>query len=144
MEKEKEKVGLGDTEEKTPEERQQAETQEAETRQVYNPVEKTYDARKLKATDLEINTRVTIPKGLPESHEAWLEVRRTKYEQVCNKYIGENCKDNGEQKPNLTKDEMKCLISLKKRIKEGSVVVMCTDKSNKYAITELENYKTMG
>ena len=58
---------------------------------------------------------------LPESQEAWLEVRRSKYEQVCKKYIEEKCKENGEQKTNLIRDELKGLISLKKIIKEGSI-----------------------
>ena len=59
MEKEKKMGSYKDRErdDKTPEERQEEETQEAETRQVYNPMEKTYDARKLKVTDLQINTR---------------------------------------------------------------------------------------
>ena len=87
-EREKEKTGIGDMEdEETPEEKQRQETEEAECRQVFNPLDKTYDARKLRVTDMQINTRVTLPKGLPSHHEAWVEVRRAKYEQVCTKYI---------------------------------------------------------
>ena len=142
---EQEKTGIGDeVEEKTAEEMEKQETDEAETRRVFNPMDKSYDARKLRVTDLEINTRVTLPKGLPSNHEAWIEVRREKYAQVCTEYIGKNCSNKGEQKQNLTKDELKGLIKLKKRIKEGDVLVMCTDKSNKFAITDRETYKAMG
>ena len=49
-----------------------------------------------------------------------------------------------QQKQNLTKDELKGLIRLKKRIKEGDVIVMCTDKSNKFALTDIETYRAMG
>jgi hypothetical protein len=142
---EQEKTGIGDeVEEKTAEEMEKQETDEAETRRVFNPMDKSYDARKLRLTDLEINTRVTLPKGLPSNHEAWIEVRREKYAQVCTEYIGKNCSNKGEQEQNLTKDELKGLIKLKKRIKEGDVLVMCTDKSNKFAITDRETYKAMG
>ena len=64
-------------------------------------------------TDLQINTRVTLPKGLPSHHEAWLEVRRSKYDQVFRDYIEKNCNEKGEQKPNLTKKEMLSLMSQK-------------------------------
>ena len=85
-----------------------------------------------------------LPKGLPSNHEAWIEVRRDKYAHVCKEYIGQNCSKKGEQNQNLTKDELKGLIRLKKRIKEGDVIVMCTDKSNKFTITDRETYKAMG
>ena len=68
--KEIEKTGVGGTvplEEKTQEEIEIEEMQEAELRQVFNPIEKTYDARKMRVTDLEINSRVTLPKGLPSN-----------------------------------------------------------------------------
>ena len=144
-EKEMEKTGVGDIEEeKTPEEMKKEEREEAETRQVYNPMDKSYDARKLRVTDMQINTRVTLPKGLPLHHEAWVEVRRSKYEQVCTDYIKKNFNEKGEQKSNLTKSEMKGLISLKKRIREGSIVVLSTDKSNKFALTDMETYRAMG
>ena len=107
-------------------------------------MDKSYDARKLRVTDMQINTRVTLPKGLPSHHEAWVEVRRSKNEQVCTDYIKKNCNEKGEQKSNLTKSEMKGLISLKKRIREGSIVVLSTDKSNKFALTDMEAYKVMG
>ena len=121
---EEEKTVIGDgVEEKTATEIERQETDEAETRQVFNTMDKSYDARKLRVTDLEINTRVTLPKGLPSNHEAWIEVRRAKYAQVCKEYIGKSCSEKGEQKQNITKDELKGLIKLKKRIKEGDVIV---------------------
>ena len=71
-------------------------------------------------------------------------MRRTKYDEVCKRYIERNCNEKGEQKTNLSKDELKGLISLKKKIRDKKLVVMATDKSNKLAITTLENYKSMG
>ena len=73
--KEKEKTGIGDKKELTAEERQEMETTDAKSKQAFDPIEKTYDARNIRVTDLEI-------KGLPEDQEAWLEIRRPKYAQV--------------------------------------------------------------
>ena len=91
--KEKEKE-MGESEimreEKTPEEKEEAEAKEAELRQVFDPINRVYDPTKLRVTDLQINTRVTLPKGLPSHHEAWLEVRRTKYEEVTRQYLDKN------------------------------------------------------
>ena len=49
-----------------------------------------------------------------------------------------------EQKQNLTKEEMIGLISLKKRIKDGSIVMMCMDKSNKFSLTDINTFRAMG
>ena len=144
-EREKEKTGIGDEEdEMTAEERLESEILNAKSRQAFDPVERQYDARNIRVTDLEINTRVTLPKGLPEDQEAWLEIRRSKYAQVCRDYIRKNCSEKGEQRSNLTKDELVGLISLKKKIKEGSLVIMSTDKSNKFALTDIDTYRAMG
>jgi hypothetical protein len=115
--KEREETGVGDKDDDlTPEERQEQEINNAKTRQLFDPIDKTYDGRKLRVTDLEINTRVTLPKGLSEEQEAYIEIRRSKYLEVGRKYIGENCNSRGEQRPNLSKNELRGLISLKKRI----------------------------
>ena len=56
----------------------------------------TFDARNIRVSDLEINTRVILPKGRD--------------------YININCSEKGEQRSNLTRDELVGLISLKKRL----------------------------
>ena len=144
--KEIEKTGIGDKEEEiqSPEERQKEEIQDAMTRQIFDPIDKIYDGRKLRVTDLEINTRVTLPKGLPEDQEAHIEIRRSKYLEVCRKYITNNCNQKGEQRSNLSKEELRGLISLKKRIKEGNLIIMNTDKSNKFGLTDIDTYRAMG
>ena len=46
---------------------------EARTRQVFNPVEKIYDERRRRVTDLRECSRVTLPKPLPATEEAKIE-----------------------------------------------------------------------
>ena len=48
--------------------------EEARTRQIYDPVENTYDDRKRRVTDLPECNRVTLPKPLRVQREAEIEI----------------------------------------------------------------------
>ena len=56
----------------------------------------------------------------------------------------ENCNHKNEQKPNLTREESAGLKSLQRRVKEGEIVILRTDKSSKLAVTNMETYIEMG
>ena len=43
------------------------EEEEARCRQVFNPIEKTFDYRRKRTTDLKENSRVMLPRPLPTS-----------------------------------------------------------------------------
>ena len=60
--------------EEMEEERRQEE--EARTRQVFDPIQKIYNEQKRRVTDLPECGRVTLPKPLPVSEEALIELRR--------------------------------------------------------------------
>ena len=117
---------------------------EAKTRQVFNPIEKEYDERKRRVTDLRECTRVTLPKPLPAAEEAKIELRRNIHTEIFEKFREENCKKTGEQKNNLTKDEQDGLKSLEKKIKDRKVIVIKTDKSSRFAVCSEEAYLRMG
>jgi hypothetical protein len=44
----------------------------------------------------------------------------------------------------LTEPETKGLLSLQKRVKEGELVIMPTDKSSKLAVCDMETYRELG
>ena len=88
--------------------------------------------------------RVTLPRPLPTKHEAFIEIRRDMHDKIYNKYRHEFCNKNGEQKSNLSEQEQRVLKKLQKRIQEDNLVIMKTDKSGKFAATNLENYIRMG
>merc|ERR1712121_594576 len=90
---------------------------EAKSRQVFNPMEKTYDERKRRVTDLRECNRVTLPKPLLEIEEAKIEIRRGLHTEIFNNYRKEHCTKDGRQRSNLTKEEEEGLRSLEKRIK---------------------------
>merc|ERR1712105_451297 len=107
-------------------------------------LERVFDCRKKRVTDLDENSRVHLPKPLPPSEEATIEMRRAIYLETFNKHKNEFCNKRGEQVSNLDEDEEKGLKMLKKRIKNGELIVMKTDKSNKFAVTSVDNYLKMG
>ena len=117
---------------------------EARGRQVYDPVEKIYDSRRRRVTDLKECSRVTLPKPLSTDEEATIEMRRKSQQEVFDKYIKENTDKKNEQKSNLTEVEQKGLKSLQKKITKGEIIVIKTDKSSKLAVTKEKEYIEMG
>ena len=123
-----------DEEETTEEEEEMIEEQEAKSRQTFDPVEKVYDDRKRRVTDLQECSRVTLPKPLPTNEEALLEIRRGIHSKIYSEYRQEHCTNEGEQQSNLSESQQRGLKSLKKRIQDGKLVVIKTDKSGKLCV----------
>ena len=96
-----------DEEEIDDETREKMEEQEAICRQVFNPLEKTFDFKRKRTTDLKENSRVMLPKPLPTSWEAGMETRRRSHLSMFNTYKEKNCNKFGDQKTNLTEMEEK-------------------------------------
>ena len=76
--------------------------------------------------------------------EAQIENRREIHERVYQQYKAEVCNRRGEQESNLGEEERKGLKSLIKRTKDGEIIVMKTDKSGKFSVTNREKYIEMG
>ena len=117
---------------------------EARSRQVFNPVDRSYDDRKRRVTDLKECNRITLPKPLPPTEEAKIEIRREIHKKIYDKYREENCDKSGEQRSNLTREEQEGLKSLEKKVKDRSLIVIKTDKSGRFAVTSEEAYLRMG
>ena len=117
---------------------------EAKSRQVFDPVEKIFDDRKRRVTDLKECNRITLPKPLPANEEAKIEIRRDVHKRIYEKYRAENCNRFGDQKSNLSKAEMEGLKSLEKRIKKREIIVIKTDKSSRFAVCNEAAYLRMG
>ena len=118
--------------------------EDARSRAVYDPIEKVFDPRKRRVTDLDTCDRVTLPKPLSVVEEAQIEMRRSLHSNVYDEYRKEFCDKNGDQKPNITEEESKGIKKIQKRINEKEIVYMKTDKSGKGCIATLEKYKDLG
>ena len=127
----------------TEEEREKTETHEAEERQIFDPITKTIDYRKYRATDAPMNATLHLPPGQTPEYEAGLEIRFQEWMGVGRKYIEEFCTE-GKQETNLTPAQKRGLKKLKKRVAEGELVCVTTDKSGRLAIMPLELYEAAG
>ena len=110
---------------------------------VFDPETRTYDARKMKITNLRENTRITLPRPLKPIHEAMIEVRRKEYNRVFDEYRGKESKKR-KRVSNLTEEESKGVKSLKSRIEKDEIVVLKTDKSSKLTVMNKEEYRETG
>ena len=132
------------TSEEDEEKDQRMREEEARTRQIFCPIEKTYDERNRRVTDLVECSRVTLPKPISIEREAQIEMRRTLHEKIFQEYRREMCNEKGEQESNLTEEEEKGLKTLQRRIQKEDIVIMKTDKSGKMSVTTKEEYLEMG
>ena len=130
--------------EMTVEEEEKIEEDEARSRQVFDPEGKSYDNRKKRVTDLAENSRVCLPKPLPAIEEASIEMRRENIKRVFREIKTKICNGKGQQKSNLTGEEEEGIKSLRKRIDEEDLIIMKTDKSGKFAVTNREKYERLG
>ena len=70
----------------TPEEQEYMEEQEAKSRLTFDPVEKVFDDRKRRVTDLQEYSRITLPKPLPSKDETLIEMRREIHTRIYSTY----------------------------------------------------------
>ena len=59
-------------------------------------------------------------------------------------WVSANCSCDGDQKSNLSSEETRGLNSLRKRVREGDIVVLPTDKSGRFAIMSFQTYLEAG
>ena len=76
--------------------------------------------------------------------EAALETLRMELMEIFRVHMRENCNERGEQKSNLTSSEFRGYQSLKKRVKNGEIVIVQTDKTGKLCIMSREAYEEAG
>ena len=135
---------LENEKELTQEEEEKLEELDAKSRMTFDPINKIYDDRQRRVTDLDECSRVTLPRPLPMKEENLIEIRRNIHAKIYNDYRKEKCGKNGEQVSNLTEEQERGLKSLKKRISEEDLIILKTDKSGKLCVATTEEYIKMG
>ena len=94
------------------------------------------DINKLKRTDLPFNQFVSMPGGVSEEEE----IRLHKFKNEV-KSIAESLKTESKGWSNLSEGELKGLERLKERIGEREIVCYKTDKSGRWAVDTIQNYR---
>ena len=123
---------------------EEAAWQERKSELAYDFESKDLDFGRLKATGMNGNKRVKLPKASSIQLEAYLEVRRKRASQLydmCVKELGEDCEKGMD---NLTASEKRGLKSLKRRVASGEIIVCQTDKSGRFCVLTREQYLEAG
>ena len=110
----------------------------------YNIRSKVLDMGNLQATAYKYNKQISLPSNESPELETAHEARRIELLSLFDKVAKDpNYKEPGSES-NLSPDELKGLKSLKKRIREGSLVIADTDKSRRFAALTREQYVASG
>jgi hypothetical protein len=59
-------------------------------------------------------------------------------------WVKANCNCRGEQKPNLSSKEQAGLKNIKRRVADGELVILPTDKSGRFGVMSMANYIKSG
>ena len=121
------------------------EENELRGRMVFDGEHDRFSYAKKKVTDCKGNSRVNFPKEVGKyDDEAALEMMRMELTEVFKKYGNEKCMKGGVQKPNLNEAEINGMKSLQKRVSNGEILVVPTDKSGRFAVMSVPTYELAG
>ena len=137
--------GEGEEQQEDEEPDKEMEMLDLYSRETYDPVNKVFDFRKKRTTDIKTNQRVYLPEPRPMREESELSVRNDIWEAELRKYRSEHCDEEDVQTDsNLTASEKRGLKKLKKRADAGEIVIGTTDKSGKMCVSSFESYVRQG
>ena len=117
---------------------------------VYDPLKNRLNFNNRRVTDYKHNKKVILPGPMTSDLELESELRRKLYLKSFNEYIQKeeiqpkDRKNTKKEILNLSKNELKGLDSLKKRIKNNELVVTTTDKSGRLAVLTEKQYVEAG
>ena len=112
---------------------------------IFNWRDKTINFARRRATDLKGNSRVYFPrKARSVEVESNFQTLRSILMTTFRTYTREYCDRKGKQKTNLSGSQEAGLKSLRKRINEGELLVVPTDKSGTFAAMSRTAYWEAG
>ena len=117
---------------------------EAQSRIIFDPTNNEINLGRQRITDCPGNTRVFLPKPMPPIKEAMVAVRSSEWSQTRTEFKAKNTNHKGDQPSNLTPQQQRGLKSILKRLKEGLIVIIETDKTGKFCIMSIEDYRKAG
>ena len=103
-----------------------------------------FDFGNRRTTDVKNNARVIFPKALDLQEESNLQMLRIELMGAFKNYMVEKCDQRGRVKSNLGPSEQRGLKSLKKRVEDGQIVVLTTDKTGNFSVMGWDRYLEAG
>ena len=133
-------------EEETERKRMEKAIEEAElnAKTVFNEDDGSLDYGRKRATDCKHNTYVKLPKPKSVRVERDIEFRRLTWRKLYRDFRDSYSDEDGVQESNLTEMEARGLKKLQKRVREGELIVVKTDKSGRFALMSIEEYQRAG
>ena len=108
---------------------------------VFDDENRMMEFSKRRVTDLPSNRRIEVPDPSENEEEIVFANMKKRISAVAKEFIDKKCrKDGALENNNITAEVMKGVESLKKRSKEGEIVITMTDKSKKMSVNTRENY----
>ena len=106
---------------------------------------RTFNFAKRRASDMKGNSRVFFPRRARSvEEEAQFETLRLELRALFKNYVSKNCSKGGRQPLNLSASQARGLKSLKKRVADGELVIVPTDKSSNLAVMSRDSYLEAG
>ena len=117
------------------------EVQKLQEKEIFSPEENKISHSKRYCTDLPTNRRITPPAPLPVAQSVIINNLKDKLKAVGAAYLKDSCdKDGYPLRQNLPPETRAGIKTLQKRVKEGEIAVMPTDKSGRLSVNWKENY----
>ena len=114
---------------------------EVQAKTVYDEANATVMFSKARVTDFPSCRRITVPEPEDEDSEVVFAAMKEEIVGVTKSVMAEICDEKGNiLKQNISKVEMKALRNLKKRVNEGEILIVPTDKSGRLSVTTKESY----
>ena len=117
------------------------EWQAVQAKTVMDETSKEVKFSKQRVTDLPTCRRIEVPEAREDDTEVVFANMKTRLSKVTESYIKEKCDNKGNIKEqNVGKQELDGLKSLKKRVGNGELLIIPTDKSGKLVVSSHEDY----
>ena len=97
-----------------------------------------------KVTYFRRNSRVVLPRAQSGIKESNLEVLRRELDQSHRHWMKAHCSCKGDQVMNLDEFELDGLRSLRKRVSDGEIVILPTDKIGWFVVMSMSTYIKAG
>ena len=105
--------------------------------QLFNPVTNTFNFRDMRGTDVPFNRRIKLPPAVNITLESKMRSLSEKLKDATKEYIDRT----SNKQTNLSHNQTKGLKSLRNKISSGDIVIYQTDKSGRFSVDTIENYK---
>ena len=120
---------------------EEEEWEEVQRRTVYDEANAKLSFAKYRVTDFPTNRYITVPEAGENVREIVFASMKSDIVRATEDYRKKNCDPKGNiLNQKLDKDNLAGLDSLKKRVKDGEIFIVPTDKSGRLVVTTREKY----